>query len=132
MDEIVIEAALPNMDKVLDFVNGRLGDCPPNVRNHIGIAVDEIFSNIANYAYDPEVGAASVRVAVSDDMITMEFQDGGTAYDPLSKDDPDVSLPAEERSIGGLGIFMVKNIMDVVEYRREGNNNILTIKKRLE
>ena len=130
MNELIIKAKLENMDAVLDFVNGRIETCPPKVQNQIGIAVDEIFSNIARYAYSPEDGEATVRITVGDD-ITIEFEDSGVAYDPLSNDDPDISLSAEEREIGGLGIFMVKKLMDSVEFRREGNKNILTIKKRL-
>ena len=100
------------------------------IQNQIRIVVDEVFSNIARYAYHPEVGGATVRIAVDDD-ITIEFEDSGVAYDPLAKEDPDVSLSAEEREIGGLGLFLVKNLMDSVEYRREGNKNILRIKKSL-
>ena len=130
MNELVIAAKLENMNAVLDFVNGKLEDCPVKIQNQIGIAVDEIFSNIARYAYLPGTGDATVRIAVNDD-ITIEFEDSGVAYDPLSREDPDVSLPAEERELGGLGIFMVKNIMDSVEYRREEDKNILTIRKKI-
>jgi len=130
MNEIILEAKTDNIDKVMDFINEQLGDCPMKVRNKIEIAVDEIFSNIANYAYQPEVGGVTVRVAVDSD-ISIEFEDSGFAYDPLSKDDPDVTLPVGERKVGGLGVFMVKKIMDSVEYRREGDKNILTIQKSL-
>ena len=99
-------------------------------QNQIRIAVDEIFSNIARYAYNPGVGGATVRIAVDDD-ITIEFEDSGAAYDPLDNEAPDISLSAEEREIGGLGLFMVKNLMDSVEYRRAGTKNILTIRKRV-
>jgi anti-sigma regulatory factor (Ser/Thr protein kinase) len=115
---------------VSDFVAGRLGDCPPKVKNQIMIAVDEIFSNIARYAYDVGIGNATIRVAADDDII-VEFEDSGMAYNPLTADDPDTMLPAEERELGGLGIFMVRKLMDSVEYRREGNKNILTLIKRL-
>ena len=129
MNEIVVEARLENMETVIDFVREQTGDYPPKVQNQIGIAVDEIFSNIARYAYQPDVGGVTVRVCVADD-ITIEFEDNGAAYNPLSVETPDITLSAEERELGGLGIFMVKNIMDAVEYRREGNKNILTIRKR--
>ena len=131
MNEIKIEAKIENISAVQDFVNVLLADCPPKIQNKIAIAVDEVFSNIARYAYYPEVGEVTVRVAASDE-ITIEFEDSGAAYDPLAKDDPDVSLSAEERDLGGLGIFMLKNIMDSVEYRRDGDRNILTIRKALE
>lgn len=130
MDELIIEAKLENMNTVLDFVNRRIGDCPAKIQNQIGIAVDEVFSNIARYAYHPEVGGATVRVT-ADDNITIEFEDSGIEYNPLTAGTPDTSLTADERELGGLGIFMVKSIMDSVEYRREGNKNILTIKKNL-
>jgi len=129
-NELLIEASLDNLGVVQDFVNERLKDCPNKTRNQINIAVDEIFSNIARYAYHPLRGAATVRVAVNDDVL-IEFEDSGVAYNPLSADAPDLSLTAEEREIGGLGIFMVKNIMDSVEYQRDGSKNILTIRKRL-
>lgn len=131
LEELMIEATLDNMDTVLDFVGERLEDCPMKIKNQIEIAVDEVFSNIARYAYHPDVGGVTVRVVVGDD-VTIEFEDSGIAYDPLSKDDPDVSLPPEKRKNGGLGVFMVKNIMDSVKYRREGGKNIMTIKKRLD
>jgi len=131
MDELFIEAKLENIEAVLDFVNARLKDCPPKIKNQIEITVEEIFSNIASYAYHPDVGNVTVRISI-DNWITIEFKDSGIAYDPLSAEDPDITLSLEEREIGGLGIFMVKKLMDSVEYRREGNNNILTIKRRLK
>lgn len=130
MTELLLEAKLENMDIVLNFVEERLEGSPAKIRNQISIAVDEIFSNIARYAYHPDVGGATVRISVDDD-ITIEFEDSGIAYDPLSAEKPDITLPAEEREVGGLGLLMVKNLMDSVEYRRAGNKNILTIKKKL-
>jgi len=130
MKELIIEAKVENIEEVLGFVSEHLDDCPFKIQNQIEIAVDELFSNIARYAYNPTTGGAAVRIAV-DDVVTIEFEDVGIEYNPLSKEDPDVTLPEEEREIGGLGIFMVKNMMDSVEYRRDGNKNILTIKKSL-
>ena len=130
MDELMTEAKLEKMDAVLDFVNAHLADCPLKVQNQIAIAVDEIFANIARYAYHPDVGSVTVRISVGD-AVTIEFEDRGAAYDPLAREAPDISSPAEARPIGGLGIFMVRNLMDSVEYRREGYRNILTIKKEL-
>ncbi len=130
MHELIIEAALENMDEVQDFVSGHMEDCPMNIQNQISIAVDEIFSNIARYAYNPDTGGATVRVAIGDD-VTIEFEDSGTAFNPLAAGNPDLTLSAEEREVGGLGLFMVKKMMDAVEYRRDGNKNILTIKKKI-
>ena len=128
MDELSVDAKLENIEGVQDFIKARLGDCPQKIQNQIGIVIDEVFSNIVRYAYDRSAGSVAVRMAVDDD-ITIEFEDSGIAFNPLAHDDPDISLPAEERELGGLGIFMVKKIMDSVEYRREGNKNILTIRK---
>lgn len=129
MNELTIAAKLENMDEVLDFVGERIADYPSKIQNQVKIAVDEIFSNIARYSCNPDIGNATVRVAVNDG-ITVEFEDSGIAYNPLTADSPDTTLSGEERGIGGLGIFLVKNIMDSVEYRREGKKNILTIKKK--
>ena len=130
MDELFIEAKLENIDTVLDFVNARIEHCPPKIKNQIGIAIDEVFSNIARYAYDSAVGFVTVRISL-DSEITIEFEDCGIAYDPMSVQDPDITLSAEEREVGGLGLFMVKKLMDCVEYRREGHYNILIMKKGL-
>jgi anti-sigma regulatory factor (Ser/Thr protein kinase) len=139
MHELNIEAKPENMDKVLNFINQHIAACPPKICSQIGIVIDEIFSNIARYAYKPDklshassgaAGDAAVRISV-DDKIIIEFEDTGLPYNPLENPDPDLTLGAEEREIGGLGLFMVKKIMDTVEYRREGNKNILTLRKNI-
>ena len=97
----------------------------------IGLAGEEIFVNIANYAYSPQEGPATVRVQTDSEKSTVDitFIDHGVPYDPLAKQDPDVTLSAEQRAIGGLGIFMVKKSMDDVTYEYRDGHNILTIKK---
>ena len=99
----------------------------------IDVAAEEIFVNIANYAYAPKEGKASVRVQVSEDPaeVTISFADSGTPYNPLEKEDPDVTLSAEEREIGGLGIYMTKEFMDHVSYEYRDGKNILTMRKKL-
>ena len=129
-NELRIEARVENVDAVLDFVDERLAGCPDEIRNQFGVAVDEIFSNISRYAYHPGVGGVAVRVDVGDD-ISLEFEDCGVAFDPLKVREPNLAPPPEERAGGGLGIFMVKSIMDSVQYRRDGDKNIVTIKKSL-
>jgi len=133
MKELIIEAKAENLNKVLDFVTAELeaADCSIKLQTQIAIAVEEIFINIASYAYNSEVGGAYIRLSVKDDII-IEFEDRGTPYNPLEKADPDITKNAEERKIGGLGVYMVKNMMDSVEYRHEDNKNILTIKKAIE
>ena len=112
--EIVVTAVTDNLSIVQEFVGGWLDrlDCSMKVHMQIELAVEEIFVNIAHYAYAPEQGAATVRVEIREDPITVEitFIDYGIPYDPLAKADPDVSLTAEQREIGGLGIFMTKKV----------------------
>ena len=99
----------------------------------IEVAAEEIFINIASYAYAPDKGRATVRVEVSPDpvTVTITFIDQGMPYDPLAKEDPDVTLKAEDRPVGGLGIFMVKKTMDDVTYEYKDGKNILRIKKNI-
>ena len=134
-DSLDIEAISDNLPAVVEFVNAKLdaADCSPKARMQIELAVEEIFVNIANYAYAPEIGRATVRVSVSDDplTVTITFIDRGVPYDPLKRSDPDVTLSAEEREIGGLGIFMTKKVMDEVAYEYKDGQNVLTLKKRL-
>ena len=130
-----IEAKIENIEAVTDFVNEQLEalDCPMKAQMQIAIAIDELFGNIAHYAYNPEIGQATVRVEVIEDplAVTITFIDNGVPYDPLAKADPDTTLSAEERDIGGLGIYMVKKSMDEITYEYKSGQNILTIKKNL-
>ena len=135
MKELDIEALVDNLDAVLAFVDEQLEetDCPPKIQMQIDLAVEEIFVNIANYAYNPETGPATVRVEVKPDgsVVSITFIDRGVPYDPLAKADPDISCTADERQIGGLGIFLVKKTMDDVRYEYVNGSNILTIVKGL-
>ena len=99
----------------------------------IELAVEEIFVNIAKYAYSPEVGRAKVRVELEQDplKVIITFIDQGMPYDPLARQDPDLTLPAEERDIGGLGVFLTKKMMDDVSYEYKDGSNVLRLKKRL-
>lgn len=135
MKEMSINATVENIPTVTAFVDEQLEalGCPMKAQMQIDIAIDELFSNIAYYAYNPEVGPATVRVEVVDDpmAVKISFIDHGKPYDPLAKADPDTSLSAEERGIGGLGIYMVKKSMDEVNYEYRDGENILTIKKHI-
>ncbi len=133
MKKIEVQALTSVLPDVLAFVDEQLeaADCPMKVQMQIDIAVEEIFVNIANYAYAPEVGTAEICMDVADNTAVITFKDSGTPYDPLAKADPDVTLSAEERQIGGLGIFMVKKTMDGMEYNYIDGHNILTLKKGL-
>ena len=135
MTELTIAATVENIETVTDFVNEQLEalDCPMKAQMQINIAIDELFGNIAHYAYNPEVGSATVRVEVSEAplAVIITFIDNGVPYDPLGKDDPDITLSAEEREIGGLGIYMVKKSMDEITYEYKDGQNILKIKKNI-
>ena len=135
MKELMIEATIENVPKVIEFVNEQLEqfDCPMKTQMQVDIAVEELFSNIANYAYNPGIGSAAMRVEVSEDplAVVITFIDNGVPYDPLAKADPDITLSAEERGIGGLGIYMVKKTMDDISYEYKDGQNILRIKKNL-
>ena len=136
MKELNITATVENIETVTDFVNEQLEayDCPMKAQMQIDIAIDELFGNIAHYAYNPETGDATVRVEVVEDPLSViiTFIDNGMPYDPLAQSDPDITLSAEEREIGGLGIYMVKKTMDDFTYEYKDGQNILKIKKHFE
>lgn len=129
------EARVERLDEVMAFVDSHLEevDCPMKAQTQIDIAVEELFVNIAHYAYAPGVGPAAIRMEVGGDpaTVTITFTDRGRPFNPLEKPDPDVTLSAEEREVGGLGIFMVKKSMDDMQYSHSDGQNILTIRKRI-
>lgn len=135
MKELTIEAKIENIDNVIEFVNDELDKfgCSSKAKIEINVAIDEIFANIANYAYKPNVGDATIQVDVNDQskMASIVFIDKGVPFDPLVKNDPNVSLSADDREIGGLGIYIVKKTMDNVEYQYKDNSNILKITKKI-
>lgn len=135
MKELTVDATVENFAAVTAFVDEQLDqlDCPMKTQYQVDVAIDELFGNIAHYAYNPEIGAATVRVEVTENplAVVITFIDNGVPYDPLAKEDPDITLSAEERGIGGLGIYMVKRSMDDVSYEYRDGKNILRIKKNI-
>ncbi|NLG02544.1 MAG: ATP-binding protein [Clostridia bacterium] len=133
MKKITIPASSDQLDHVLDFVNQGLNelDCPKKTQLQIDIAVEEIFVNIAHYSYETMQGDTTISIEPLSDHsgLLLTFEDSGKPYNPLEQSDPDITLSASEREIGGLGIFMVKKTMDNLSYLYENGNNILTIKK---
>ncbi len=133
MKEMTIDAAVENIEAVTDFVNHELEafDCPMKAQFQIDVAIDELFGNIARYAYPHRNGKATVRIEVEHDplAVIITFIDSGKPFDPLRRDDPDVTLGAQERPVGGLGIFVVKKTMNAVEYEYKNGQNILKIRK---
>lgn len=130
---MTVAAETENLQKVLGFVGGYLDktSCQKKARMHIDIAVEEIFVNIAHYAYDKAGGNVTVNVEVTPETAVITFIDSGAPYDPLKKPGPDVTLPMEKRAIGGLGVFMAKKLMDELIYEYRNGQNILTMKKNI-
>lgn len=135
MREITLDATIENIAEVTAFVDEQLEkvECPVKVQMQINICIDELFGNIAHYAYPEGVGKATVQFKMQDEpkMAVLTFIDSGIPYNPLEKEDPDITLALEDRAVGGLGIFMVKKSVDEIFYEYREGENILTIKKRL-
>lgn len=133
MAEITVTATLDSLNTVLTFVDEQLekAGCSMKLMTQVDMAVEEIFVNIARYAYHPEVGEASVRCEAGGDpfQVIVGFVDCGRPYNPLEREDPDVTLEAEQRPIGGLGILMAKKLMDDIQYQYQDGKNILTLRK---
>ena len=134
MKELKLKASDDTLYTVLDELKAALmqNGCPDDILNSILIAAEEIYVNIAHYAYGGKPGKALVGIDVGTDtkLCRLIFKDKGTPYNPLDKPDPDITLSAEERGIGGLGIYMVKEIMDKVEYEYKDGQNILIMEKK--
>ncbi len=135
MKEITLEAVLENIPVLTDFINAELEavDCSMKAQMQIDVALDEIFSNISRYAYGDDDGIATVRFVFDEQnrIATICFHDKGVPYNSLDKTDPDVTLPAVERTVGGLGIFLVKKLMDNITYEYRDGTNILCISKKV-
>ena len=132
MKELIIEASLENLNEVFGFINGELErrNCPSELQVTIDLAVEEIFTNVANYAYQPASGRVTIGIVVGEEAV-IRFEDTGVPYNPLERPDPELEKPLMERDIGGLGIFLVKKIMDRVDYMRIEDKNVLSMTKKL-
>ena len=132
MKEITVDAVCENLDFVTDFINDQLAQagCPLRTQMQIDIVIDEIFSNIAKFAYGANRGKASVRIETMDNEVVITFSDSGKHYNPLEQAAPDITSPLEKREIGGLGLMIVKKMMDDVRYMYRNGQNILQMRKR--
>ena len=131
-DELRVEAKVDLLPTVISFATGTLTDaCPMRERMHIELVAEEIFVNIASYAYAPATGPMTLRVETEAETpaVTITFIDSGVPYDPLQRPDPDLTLSAEDRPIGGLGVFLVKKIVDEAHYEYKDGKNMLTVRK---
>ncbi|MBR2835768.1 MAG: ATP-binding protein [Coriobacteriales bacterium] len=157
MDEITLEAEDSNLEELLGFISQRFEgiDYSERTKMQIDVSVEEAFANIVRYAYTPGTGSVTLRVQIEkNDTVQPELCittgseadssknaecpvaiitliDQGIPYNPLKKSDPDVTLTAEERKIGGLGIFLIKKNMDAIDYAYENGCNVLTLRKKL-
>ena len=132
--EINVEATMDNLDTVLGFIeeNLEISECPMKIAMKIVVCVEELFVNVVNYAYEGSVGNCMIGFKKEDgdtDKVVITISDQGIAFNPLEKEDPDTTLDANQRDIGGLGIFMVKNIMDKITYERNNEKNIIIMEK---
>ncbi|MBQ0025878.1 MAG: SpoIIE family protein phosphatase [Lachnospiraceae bacterium] len=130
------EAQIADITRVTAFVEEQLeaADAPMKAIMQVNVAIDEIFSNIVNYGYKQGPGPIDLQIVIKEDpkRMSLKFEDEGIPYNPLVKEDPDVTLSVDERGVGGLGIYMVKNMMDNMSYRYENDKNILILEKNLE
>lgn len=132
MKEITLLATDDNLNAVNALVEGELEaiECPPRAAMQLMVALEELYVNVAHYAYGEGCGDITVQVDVQPGEAIIRLIDKGIAFDPLAKADPDTTLSAEDRPIGGLGVFMVKKRMDVFNYERVDGKNIVTIAKK--
>ena len=134
MKELKVKAIDENLSMVLDTVENFIeGLCNSEIKNEILISVDELFINVAHYAYEGEEGEVSIVMELLEEKkrLRIIISDQGIPFNPLEKEDPDIDLSLEERKIGGLGIFMVKDYMDHLEYKFENKSNMLIMEKNL-
>jgi anti-sigma regulatory factor (Ser/Thr protein kinase) len=131
-NKLTIKASAFNLDVVLEFLGEELNryKVPEPVQADINVAVEELFSNIANYAYQPGKDGETTLYVVSDGKkVVLRFEDTGVPYNPLERADPYLDVPLEDREIGGLGIYFVKQLMDSVKYTYTDGKNTLTMSK---
>ena len=133
MTEKTFPASDAALHEALDLVEQILTDagCPMKTVLQITVCVEEMFVNVAHYAYGENGGDVTLAVGVEDGIASITLIDSGIPFDPLQAKEPDITLSAEERSIGGLGIFMVRKSMDEVSYERRDGQNRFTMKKKL-
>ena len=133
LEEKLFPAADASLPELSDWIEAALEEagCGLKASLQILVAAEEIFTNIAHYAYPGKTGEAAVGLAVTGGKCILRFSDSGIPFDPLQHKDPDLTPDAQERVIGGLGIFMVKKTMDDVTYAFREGKNILTLVKTI-
>ena len=123
-------ATIPQLNEFIDTVAEEVG-FDMSLTMSLNLALEEAVVNVMDYAYpDGQKGDVDIEVTADQQWLTFVISDTGIAFDPTAKEDVDTTLSAEERPIGGLGIFLVRQLMDVIDYKREGNKNVLTLRKK--
>ncbi len=135
MKALTVDATIENIETVTGFVTDELEriNCPMKTQAQISIAIDELFGNIVHYAYQPEIGTATIKLYTEENPLTVIiiFSDNGIPFNPLMQAEPDIHADIETRQEGGMGIFLVKKLMDLVEYSYRDGQNILLIRKTI-
>jgi sigma-B regulation protein RsbU (phosphoserine phosphatase) len=122
---------IPQLNEFIDLVAEEVG-LDMSLTMSLNLAMEEAVVNVMDYAYpDGQKGNVDIEVTADQEWMTFVITDTGIAFDPTTKEDADTTLSAEERPIGGLGIFLVRQLMDDINYKREGNKNVLTLRKKL-
>ena len=135
---ITVEASMENLDKITSFVEAFLDDyaCPMKIAMKILLCVEELYANVVNYAYGSRGGNCTIELEgkayETENEVCICMRDQGVPFDPFAKEDPDITLSAEERKLGGLGIYMVKKMMDEFRYEYKDGKNIVTVCKVIE
>jgi anti-sigma regulatory factor (Ser/Thr protein kinase) len=133
MEKLTIDAKVENLATATNFITESLEekDCSIKIILQMELVMEEIFVNVASYAYRPNVGPVTICKEFDDapQAIIITFIDSGVSYNPLEHEDPDINAGVDERDIGGLGIFLVKKNVDAIYYERKDGQNILTLKK---
>ena len=132
VQERVYEASLTKIPEVVSFVSdaaGSMGVHPKRIM-HLELAVEEAVANICSYAYAVPPGEFTVRMIQEPEMVRIELIDNGVPFDPLRLDEPDIKSEIENRDVGGLGIFLMRRMLDEMRYSRLNDKNILTLAVR--
>lgn len=134
MKKIVLNADISQLNNIFSVIDDILSgyEISPKSIMQLKLVIEEIFSNICNYAYDDD-GKVELNLDFKENILTftISFIDEGKSFNPILNDNPDITLNSDDRNIGGLGIFIVKKNVDDINYEQVDGKNILTIKKRL-
>lgn len=131
MGELTVIARQEQLEQVQSFVEEHIESrFSPRVIQHVLLAVEEVFTNIARYAYPQGDGNATIICDIEQSGVRLTFIDEGIPYNPLSQSKPDITLNAEDRPIGGLGVYLARELMDSMYYRHECGRNVLCMEKQ--